>query len=227
MKTTNNRLTALASLVKDGRGLADIGTDHGLLPVMLAKAGYTGALFASDINVGPLAAARRTAEEAGLSGRIRFLLCDGLALCPPDEIDTIVIAGMGGDLIVKILDEAEWCMDPSYHLILQPMTKAEVLRYWLVNNGFSIETESIAEDAGTLYQIIGARFGGDTRLSDTELFLGKRSLSGDAARYDILLEQVRSRFEKAIQGMRGRKEEPRLLFYIQILLELEEMRGQR
>ncbi len=117
-KKMNKRLSAIAALVKEGKGLVDVGTDHGYLPAYLAASGYKGALYASDINEGPLQSARRTAAEAGLSDRIRFLLCDGLRLCPPEEIDTIVIAGMGGDMIVKILDEAEWCMDPRYHLIL-------------------------------------------------------------------------------------------------------------
>lgn len=220
----NKRLTAIADLVKSGRGLVDVGTDHGYLPAALATSGYPGALYASDINAGPLLSARRTAAEAGLSDRISFLLCDGLALCPPGEIDTIVIAGMGGDMIVKILDEAEWCMDPRYHLILQPMTKAEVLRYWLVYNEFAIESETIAEEGKALYQIISARFGGCTHLTDAELFTGKRSLCTDRTLFDRQLDRVRMRFERAVAGMQGGEGEPRLLLYRQILRELKEMR---
>lgn len=73
-------------------------------------------------------------------------------------MDTIVIAGMGGDMICRILDEAEWCMSGKYKLILQPMTKQDILRYWLVNNGFEICRELIAEDAGVLYQILTDAF---------------------------------------------------------------------
>lgn len=218
---------AIAALVRNGRGLIDVGTDHGYLPVMLAESGYSGALFASDINAGPLSAARRTAAEAGLTNRIRFFLCDGLRLCPPDEIDTIVIAGMGGDMIVKILDEAEWCMNPRYHLILQPMTKAEVLRYWLVNNEFAIESETIAADGGSLYQIISASFDGKTMLSEAELFIGKRSLCKEQSLYEQQLEQVIARFEKAGRGMNGREGEPRFCLYREIYHQLEEMREQK
>ena len=227
MKTTKKRLNAIAALVRDGVGLVDVGTDHGYLPVLLADSGYSGALFASDINAGPLSAARRTAEEAGLTDRIRFLLCDGLRLCPPREIDTIVIAGMGGDMIVRILDEAEWCMDPRYHLILQPMTKAEVLRYWLVYNEFAIESETITEDGGNLYQVISARFGGTTRLSDAELFVGKRALCSDTELYERCLAHVLSRLEKAVNGMRGREGEPRLQLYREILAQGKELRGEK
>lgn len=222
----NRRLRAIAALVKNGKGLADVGTDHGYLPVYLAEHGYSGALFASDIREGPLSAARKTAGEHDLSARIRFLLCDGLALCPPDEIDTIVIAGMGGDMIVKILDEAEWCMDQRYRLILQPMTKPEVLRYWLVNNEFKISGESIVEDSGTLYQIVDAVFGGSTELTDAELFVGKRALVNEEDLYRRQLETVLSRFERALSGMCGREGEPRFRLYRDIQKQLLEMRDQ-
>lgn len=220
----NKRLLAVAELIEDGKGLVDVGTDHGYLPAHLAMNGYRGALYASDIKEGPLAAAKRTAAEAGLSERIRFLLCDGLRLCPPEEIDTIVIAGMGGDMMVKILDEAEWCMDARYRLILQPMTKAEVLRYWLVNNGFSIASETLTEDGGILYQIIETVFGGETKLSDAELFVGKRSLYREQSLYDRQLEQVIARFRKAVEGMNGREAQPRLKLYREIYHQLTEMR---
>ena len=220
----NKRLLTIASLVRDGSGLIDVGTDHGYLPVWLAKSDYSGHLFASDINEGPLKAAQRTAAEAGVQDRIRFLLCDGLALCPPDLIDTIVIAGMGGDMIVKILDEAEWCMDTRYSLILQPMTKAEVLRYWLVNNEFSIRSESLVDDGGNLYQIIHAGFGGKTGLNDAELFVGKRSLCTTPELYDGHISRTQTRFEKACSGMQAGKEQPRLCLYHEIMEQLREMR---
>ena len=220
----NKRLHAIANLVQNGKGLVDVGTDHGYLPAYLAVHGYPGALYASDIHTEPLMAAKRTAEAAGVSERIRFLLCDGLALCPPEEIDTIVIAGMGGDLIVKILDEAEWCMDTRYRLILQPMTKAEVLRYWLVNNGFALTAEHLVEDGGILYQIIVTAFGGSTRLCDAELFAGKQSLCAEKELYSRQLELLSRRFRRAIDGMRGKRGEARLALYQEIWAQLQEMR---
>ena len=223
----NKRLCAIAALVQNGKGLVDVGTDHGQLPAQLAGSGYSGKLYASDIKEGPLLAARRTAEEAGLTDRICFLLCDGLALCPPEEIDTIVIAGMGGDMMVKILDEAEWCMDEGYRLILQPMTKAEVLRYWLVNNEFAIEKESIVEDGGILYQIICARFGGKTELSDAELFLGKRESCQTPELYNRQLAIMIERFERAIAGMKRRKGDARLSLHREILAQLRGLEEER
>ena len=92
----NKRLEEIYALIGEGRGLVDVGTDHGYIPAALAKSGYSGKIIASDINPGPLQAARRSAESAGVADKIDFLLCDGLDGCDPSAIDTIVIAGMGG-----------------------------------------------------------------------------------------------------------------------------------
>ena len=223
----NRRLEAIASLVREGRGLIDVGTDHGCLPVYLAQRGYTGLLCASDINAAPLEAARRTAREASLEERIRFLLCDGLDECPRELIDTIVIAGMGGDLICRILDRAEWTLDGAYTLILQPMTKAEVLRYWLANNGFLLEEERIVRDGGRLYQIIRARYEKNMPLSDAELFSGAfENIRGEALCREFLEGLIR-RFEKEERGLlAAEKAEPgRLAICRGILRGLLEMKG--
>lgn len=223
----NKRLEAIAELIKNGRGLIDVGTDHGYLPVWLAQKAYPGVLYASDINAAPLDAARRTAREASVEDRIRFLLCDGLDDCPPDRIDTIVIAGMGGDLICSILDRAEWCLDGSYSLILQPMTKAEVLRYWLANNGFQLEKERIVRDGGRLYQIISSRYAQNMVLSDAELFSGAyENICGEELCVEWLEALIR-RFEKEEQGLLSaeQSEEGRLAICRGVLAGLVEMKG--
>ncbi len=214
-------------MISDGRGMIDVGTDHGYLPVWLAQRGYTGRIFASDINSAPLAAARKTAREAALEKRISFSLCDGLDLCPPEAIDTIVIAGMGGDLICSILDRAEWCLDAAYTLILQPMTKAEVLRYWLVNNGFRLKEESLVRDGGILYQVIKARYSENMSLTDAELFSGAfENIRSDQLCAEWLDGLIR-RFEKEERGLLSavKAEEGRLPICRDILCGLKEMRG--
>lgn len=218
-----NRLACVASLIPDGRGVIDVGTDHGALPVALARRGYPGALFASDLRPGPLDAARRTAGEAGLEGRISFLLCDGLALCDPEAVDTIVIAGMGGDTVCGILDRAEWCMDARYLLVLQPMTRAEVLRYWLVNNGFAILTERLVREGDTVYTVLSARFGGCTLLSDAELYTGAFAQTEGQEAWPLFLRQQLRRFEKMLLGLRqGDRDEARLRLTEEIYNELKE-----
>lgn len=218
------RLRKIEELIPDGLGCIDVGTDHGTIPVRLVRRGYPGRVLASDINAGPLNAARRTAAQSGVAGRIEFLLLDGLKLCPPDAVDTIVIAGMGGDLIVKILDEAEWCMHPRYRLVLQPMTRAEVLRYWLVYNDFEILQECAVAEGDTLYQILTARFGGRTALNDAELFCGKRTLAEDDGLWLRSLGEQRQRLEKALCGMEsGAAENARAELYREILHQMREM----
>ena len=221
----NRRLKAIDERIRDGCGVVDVGTDHGILPVHLVQRGYQGHIYASDINPGPLDAAKRSAALAGVSSRITFLLCDGLALCPPDDVDTIVIAGMGGDMIVKILDEAEWCMHPRYHFILQPMTRAEVLRYWLVHNEFEIHSEIVAKDENRLYQILTAHFGGKTILNDAELFCGKRSLAADDALWLSSLMFQKARIEKALVGMETAGNKEKASLYQEVIRQMEELRG--
>ena len=199
----DKRLKIIASYIEDGTGVADVGTDHGRLPVELAKSGYKGNIIATDINAGPLASGVSNAKEAGVDGRIEFILCDGLTKCPPERIDTIVAAGMGGDMICHVLDESYWCMDKKYKLILQPMTKSEVLRYWLVNNGFEILAEDHCAEGSALYQIIVARFGGCTVLSDAELFTGKAELCRSRELYLRRREIVRKALKNAVTGLQS------------------------
>lgn len=197
----NKRLELIASILPHGRGFADVGTDHGYLPAYMAQHGYSGKIIASDINEGPLSTAVASARQAGVEDRICFRLCDGLDGCGSEELDTVVIAGMGGDTICGILDRADWVMSRDILLILQPMTKAEVLRYWLTNNDFAICGEWLIEENGEIYQILSARFGARTPLSDAELFTGKYELAVGNALFPVQLAALIKRFERAAAGM--------------------------
>lgn len=213
MGNMNKRLHCILSHIPVGQGVIDVGTDHGYLPAELAVRGYPGRLLASDLRPEPLAAARRTAENAGVKDRISFILCDGLDGCDPDALDTIVIAGMGGDTICGILDRGEWCMDRRYTLVLQPMTHAEVLRYWLVNNEFAIVAEDIVEDGGFLYSVLVACFGGQTNLSEAELYTGAATLLREHPLFPSFIARQKRRLETMLRGQEaamcaapGRKE---------------------
>ena len=218
----NKRLAAICRMIPEGRGVIDVGTDHAYLPVQLYKNGYQGNLFASDIREGPLRAARAAVEKADADAAVTLSLCDGLDACPPEKIDTIVIAGMGGDTICGILDRAEWCWQPEYLLLLQPMTKPEVLRYWLINNGFLLEQEDIVEDCGILYQIIAARFSGqNTVLLDAELFFGSYHGLRTNSLYPALVKDYSIRMRKKLSGMlkAARREDSSLRLLHSILKE--------
>ena len=222
----NHRLELLYQMIpKHGRGVVDVGTDHGLIPIRLAQSGYSGNIFATDIAEGPLNAAKEASLTANVSDRIHFLLCDGLDLCPPDQIDCILIAGMGGDTICGILDRAEWIFDNDYRLILQPMTRAEVLRYWLIHNGFRIEEEALSRDEQHIYQMFCAQPGACERICDAEYMIGRLFTERFGEPVNILIAQQIQVLEKKLNGMEnaGLTETPAYAFYKNIRSQLLEM----
>ena len=152
----DQRLQTVASLVRNGSRLADIGTDHALLPCSLVLQGHCPSAIASDIRVGPADAARRSVAACGLAEQVEVRLGDGLSTVLAEEVDDIVIAGMGGETIAQILEQAPWVKHPHYRLILQPMTRAERLRRYLFEQGFSIETECPVSDGTHCYTVIAA-----------------------------------------------------------------------
>lgn len=153
------RLRAIAALVPDNcKCLADIGTDHGYIPVSLLLEKRIQHAVAADIGVLPLDHARRTAALYNVTEGLDFRLGDGLAVLEPGEADVIIIAGMGGDAITGILAAAPWSRAGPL-LLLQPMSKAEVLRSWLPLNGFEVLAEELVQDKGVLYPILTVRGG--------------------------------------------------------------------
>ena len=164
------RLAAIAELIPQGSSLADVGTDHGYLPIALTEAGRLRSAVASDLRPGPLERGRQNAIERGVSG-IRFLLTDGLDGITAADADTVVIAGMGGDTIVDILSRAPWTRENTL-LLLQPMSRTEVLRRALPELGLAVQAEHIAEDAGKLYSILTAAGGSARRYTAAEEYTG-------------------------------------------------------
>ena len=224
----SNRLELIASFVKNGIGVADVGTDHGYIPEMLVKRGYKGNIIATDINEGPLNKAKQSLIEADCEEAVELILCNGLDGCESEKIDTIIVAGMGGDTITGILDRAEWCASEDIELILQPVTKPEILRYWLVNNDFRITNEAQAEENGTVYQIICAVPGRDCRYKDSELFIGRYDLIKGSTYYEQMLDKHIIRFSSAAEGLKSTDRVellPWLGIIENILQELKTMRG--
>ena len=138
------RLAAIAALVPDGARLADIGTDHALLPIRLLLDGKIQSAIAADIRPGPLSRAKENACAAMVTN-LSCVLCDGLTGISPDSVDTVVIAGMGGETICTILAAAPWLRE-GRRLILQPQSKAAELADWLWRSGFTIEDVPVEED---------------------------------------------------------------------------------
>ena len=172
------RLRLLADLVPQGARLADIGTDHGYLPVYLLQRGRIASAIAADIGRAPLDHARRTAEQYGVECGLRFLCCDGLCGISPEDADTVVIAGMGGETIIRILSQAPWTRSGETLLLLQPMTKQEPLRRWLNENGYAQCAERLVQDKDYLYPIFTVYGGPQPSLSVAEIYGGGPSGRG-------------------------------------------------
>lgn len=156
----DRRLQAAAAYIRNGSRVADIGTDHALLPTALVAEGICPFAIASDIRKGPAEAAARTVREAGLTEYVDVRLGDGLQTVKPHEADDIVIAGMGGETIAAILEAAPWVKDPAYRLILQPMTRGERLRRYLFTSGFAIESETAVVDGRHAYTVLCVQYAG-------------------------------------------------------------------
>ena len=145
------------------------------------------------IYTSPLQRARATAERWGLTERMDLRLGSGLDVLAPGEADTVVIAGMGGDTLVDILAAAPWCRETA--LLLQPMSRAEVLRPWLAANGFAIRRERLVQDRGVLYPILDVS-GGEMALSESEAW-GGVLLGDDPLWGRFLEEQILRKAEKS------------------------------
>lgn len=153
------RLAALADFVPQGARLADIGTDHGYLPIELIQKEIASFAVAGDVHKGPYEAAKENIESLGLENKISVRFGNGLAVLSPGEVDTVVIAGMGSSTMIDILTSEPEVTHSLTRLILQPMIAAATLRSWLIENRWSIVDETLVQEDGRLYEIIVAEQG--------------------------------------------------------------------
>ena len=220
----NTRLQACADLITPHAHVCDVGTDHAQLAVYLLEAGIADHVIASDIGEGPLQAAQRTIQSHGFAERIRTILSDGLQNIPPEGLTHIVIAGMGGETIIHILETCPFPLE-QITLILQPMTKARELRKWLYSTGFSLTAETCVRDDRYLYAVMQADHTGKQTASDAVCeCLGALDLrlpeSQDYA------QRVYTQLCKARDGRRsaGQPDEPYASEAEAVLRRLEEFR---
>ncbi len=191
------RLRLLADWVPPGARLADVGTDHAYLPVWLRLHGRVAFAIACDLREGPLARARETGRIWGADG-VDYRLGDGLAAVSPEEADTVVIAGMGGENIAAILSRAPWTAGEGRTLLLQPQTRAETLRAFLAENGYAIRREALVEDRGVIYPVIEAG-GGTMSLTLGQLY-GGAALLRDPLGDRYIIQKI-LRLETAVAGL--------------------------
>lgn len=198
--TLTPRLQAIADRVPQGARLADIGTDHGHLPLWLLTQNRLTCAIASDLREGPLNHARANARFHGLTDRVSFRLASGLEGIAPDECDTISIAGMGGETIAAILEAAPWTADGKHTLLLQPMTMLPQLRQWLWAHGYCIQEETVCQEGHRYYLIWTVCGGAERRDKPLEACVLSDALlrAPGAAAY---LKALYARERRALSGM--------------------------
>lgn len=200
-----NRLLAVASFVRGGTYLIDVGTDHAYLPIYLAESGRIDCALASDVHAGPCESARRHIAERGLSEKIEVRCTDGLCGISADGKADIVIAGMGGALIAEILGGADFIKNENIRLILQPMRNAPDLREYLYKHGFDIIDEKLAREDERIYEIICAEYRRCERsYTPLTLLLGEKNMGNrkeNAALFTAFCEKTAAALTKKIRGI--------------------------
>lgn len=187
MVKLSKRLQTIAGYVPEGVKLADIGSDHALLPVYLAERGRVSFAVAGEINAGPRDAAVKQVKEAGLAAIISVRLGDGLAVIAPYEVDVVTIAGMGGSLISHILEEGQSKLAGVSKLILQPNVGEDQVRRWLLAGDWVLEDETVLEEDGKFYEVLCAGRSPDAIEINQAMYSSKRLDGGLTLEADELL----------------------------------------
>ena len=194
MNKLSKRLEVVASYIKDNSKIIDIGCDHGLLSIYIAKNYKNINIIASDVNKNALSSAVKNIKSSSLEDKIETRLGNGLEVVTPEEIDTIVIAGMGTNTIVGILKYSKDKLVNVNNIIVQSNTDLYFLRKNIVQIGYYIEDETIVEDKGIVYTVIKFTKG-RKKYSYKELYLGPVLLQKN----DILFQKQNEKELKTLK----------------------------
>ena len=203
MVKLSNRLLAVASFVTDGNILADVGTDHGYIPIYLLQEKRIPRAIAMDINAGPLQRAKEHIALYGLQEYIETRLSDGVAALTPGEVDTVLVAGMGGGLVMHILEDGKEVCRQAKELVLQPQSELERVREYLWSNGYVILEENMVLEDEKFYPMMRVAYQNviDTKNAKNLLFCryGKHLIE---QKHSVLKEYL-EREEKLYTGILG------------------------
>ena len=203
----SKRLEAVAGMVTSGSFLADIGTDHGYIPIYLIEHKRIPKAIAMDVNRGPLEKAKEHIMQAGLQDKIETRLSDGLEKLKPDEAESILIAGMGGPLTVRILSEGAGKLGACRELILQPQSDLKAVRTYLEREGWKIVREEMVQEEGKFYPMMRAVPGEECKMTPIQLRFGPLLLANcHPVLKDYLLREQRIN-EKILTSLEGQKSE--------------------
>ncbi len=196
------RMKAAADMVTKGNRVADIGCDHGYVSVYLYKKGIAKKCIAADINKGPLNAAEKNIGLYKASDGIEVRLSDGLSAIDPGEADTILIMGMGGTLIERILSEGKETVLSASELVLEPQSDDDKVRKCICRLGFKIVGEELVTECGKYYPVIKAvNTGEEQTLSEIQYKYGPCILENQKDIFRGFLQKEKSRYETILDRL--------------------------
>ncbi|CCL82967.1 tRNA (adenine(22)-N(1))-methyltransferase TrmK [Clostridioides difficile] len=208
MKLTD-RLLKIASLVSDGKKIADIGTDHGYIPVYLLKEGKVPFAVLADVNKGPLDNAHKEVIQNNLLDKVDLRLGSGIEILEIGEVEEVIIAGMGGILISELLEAKKEVAHNVEKLILQPMQAQEELRYYLLNNGYEILEEVLVREDFRIYEIIVAKYIGKNTIIEDEIYyeVGIKLLENKDSLFNDFIEKKIKTYSSIVNKLEGKNGE--------------------
>lgn len=201
-----DRLLKIASLVSKGKKVADIGTDHGYIPVYLLNNNKIDYAILADVNKGPLDNAKKEIKHNNLGDKVDLRLGSGLEVLNENEVDEIIIAGMGGILISELLEAKKNVAHTVDKLILQPMQAQEELRKYLYNNGYEILNEVLVKEDFRIYEIIEAKYTGKNTNIENDIYyeVGKKLIDNKDELLTEFINKKINAYEGIIDKLEGK-----------------------
>jgi len=228
------RLKAVAAKVPPGKTVADIGTDHAMLPIYLVQSGISPRVIATDINKGPFQKAKAVVRLQGLEDHIDIRLGNGLSVFQPGEAEVVVISGLGGFTIVDIFEQSPDILPKVETLVLSPATHEGEVRKWLTRNNWIITDEDLVKDQDRIYQIIVAeqnkaltdcRLTNLKQLTNLEYEIGPINIGEKHPLLKEYLGVKLQKYEKAIEGLQNSESAKSAAKIERLLVSIEEIRG--
>ena len=187
------RMQMIADMVRPANCAADIGTDHGYIPIWLAGKGIVHKMIAADVKSGPLERAKEHILACGLADRIDIRQGDGLTVLSPGEADCIIIAGMGGFLMIQILSQSPEVLVKAEELVLSPQSDLDAVRRYIHQSGFCIEAEDMIQEDGKFYIVMRCRHGEDCDYKPEDYLYGKTLIENS---HPILIDYLQYKKQK-------------------------------
>lgn len=198
----SNRLKIVADMVTKGNSVADIGTDHGYVPIYLIKNGVCPKAYAMDINEGPIRSAQKNVRAEGLEDKICVIQSDGMEKMTSSMADSVIIAGMGGELIIRILKDSK-VNNTVKEFILSPHRDIDLVRKYALENNWHIEEEKMLKDAGKFYIVMKVKPGKEEiSYSPVEYMYGRHLLKEKNPVLKEYLEKQYHKFSKIKETMK-------------------------